>query len=156
MRLNDALLGCILLLVAAVVAAIAWGFPAVPGQDYGASTFPLLIATGLAGCGAVLIGSGLRERAPIVEWQAWLGEPRRVIDFLSVITAIIVWILAWRPLGFILTTAGVLFALLRRFGVSWKTSLAIAIATPLIMNYIFGRLLLVPLPAGLLAPIRWW
>jgi putative tricarboxylic transport membrane protein len=155
MRLNDALLGSLLLVLAAALAAIARTFPPVPGQDYGASAFPTLVAAGFAGCGLVLIRSGLRERAPLVVFRDWTRSPSRVIDVLATIAAVVFYIFAAEPLGFIPTTALILLALLRRFGVGWAASLAIAIATPLVMQFLFGRLLLVPLPWGLLAPIRW-
>lgn len=154
MRLNDAFLGCILLVLAAAVAIVAWGFPAVPGQDYGASTFPLLIAAGIAGCGLVLIRSGLQARGPLVEWQEWTRDSRHVVNVIGILAAIIVWILAWEPIGFMLTTAVLLFAMLRRFRVGWGMSLALAVVTPVVMQYLFGKLLLVPLPWGLLSPLR--
>lgn len=155
MRLNDALLGCIFLALAAVVAFVARGFPAVPGQDYGASTFPVLIAAGFAGCGLVLIRSGLREGAPLVEWRPWTRDGGLAINVLAIILAVVFYILVSGWLGFILTTAIILVALLRRFSVGWGTTVALAILVPLVMQYLFGNLLLVPLPWGLLAPIRW-
>lgn len=155
MRLNDALLGCILLVIAAIVAVASWGFPAVPGQDYGASSFPLLIAAGFAGCGVVLIRSGLRAGTPMIEWQDWTREPRHVVNLLAVVAAGVLWILAWEPLGFIVSTAVILFALLLRFRVGLGLAVALAIVAPVVMQYVFGNLLLVPLPWGLLAPIRW-
>jgi putative tricarboxylic transport membrane protein len=155
MRLNDALLGSLLLLLAAALAVVARTFPPVPGQDYGAGAFPTLIALGFAGCGLVLIRSGLKERAPLVVFRDWTRTPSRVIDVIATIAAVLFYILAAEPLGFIPTTALILLALLRRFGVGWGASVAIAVATPLVMQFLFGRLLLVPLPWGLLAPVRW-
>lgn len=155
MRLNDAVLGCIFLLVAVAVALTARGFPAVPGQDYGASSFPMLIAAGFAGCGLVLIRSGLRERTPLVEWRPWTRNSGLVVNVLAIIFAVVFYILVSAWLGFIPTTALILVALLRRFRVGWGTTLALAILAPLMMQYMFGNLLLVPLPWGLLAPIRW-
>ena len=54
MRFSDTLLGCVLLVLAAVVGWVASGFPPVPGQDHGASSFPLVIAAGFAACGLLL------------------------------------------------------------------------------------------------------
>lgn len=155
MRLNDALLGAILLVVAAVLGYVARGFPAVPGQDYGASAFPTLIAVGFAGCGLVLIRQGLKEKAPLVIWRDWTRDHRHVVNVLSIIAATLFYIFVADRLGFILTTATLLLALLLRFRVRWTTAVAIAVAIPVIMQYLFGNLLLVPLPWGLLAPIRW-
>jgi len=88
MHLNDALLGSLLLFLAAALAVIARGFHAVPGQDYGASAFPTLIAAGFAGCGLVLIRSGLKERAPLVAFRDWTRSPSRVVDVLATIAAV--------------------------------------------------------------------
>lgn len=155
MRLNDALLGALLLVLAAVLAVVARGFPAVPGQDYGASAFPTLIAAGFAGCGLVLIRQGMKEKAPLVIWRDWTRDHRHVVNVLAIIAAVLFYILFAGWLGFMVTTALILLALFRRFRVGWGLSLAIAIVMPPVMQYLFGNLLLVPLPWGLLAPIRW-
>lgn len=155
MRLNDALLGAILIVIAAVLAIVARGFPAVPGQDYGASAFPTLIAVGFAGCGVVLIRQGLREKAPLVVWRDWTRDRRHIVNVLSIVAATLFYIFLSERLGFILTTAIILLALLLRFRVRPVTAVAIAIGTPIVMQYLFGNLLLVPLPWGVLAPIRW-
>jgi hypothetical protein len=42
------------------------------------------------------------------------------------------------------------------FGAGWATSVLVALVVPVAMQYLFGRVLLVPLPWGLLAPVRWW
>lgn len=156
MRLNDALLGLLLILLGAAMAWRAQSFPAVPGQQIGASAFPTLIAVGFAFCGIVLVVSGLRQRAPLLVRSEWTRDPRGVLNVLAVIGSILFYILAARTLGFIPTMALILLVLQRLFGVGWVTTIIVAIAVPLAMQYIFGRLLLVPLPWGWLAPIRWW
>jgi putative tricarboxylic transport membrane protein len=155
MRLNDALLGGILIIVAIVLAVVARGFPAVPGQNYGAAAFPTLIAVGFAGCGAVLIRQGLKDKEPLVVWREWTRDHRHVANVLLIVAATLFYIFFANLLGFILTTAILLLVLLLRFRVRWTTALAVAIVVPFLMQYLFGNLLLVPLPWGLLAPIRW-
>ena len=51
MRVNDAITGFALLAFAIATFAYARTLPAIPGQDYGAAVFPMLVAAGLAGCG---------------------------------------------------------------------------------------------------------
>ena len=155
MRFNDAVLGSVLIVFAAALATYSRTFPDIPGQQYGASVFPTLIALGLAGSGAMLVVSGLRQHAPLVVWADWARERHGVRNVVIVILLVIFYIVASRRLGFILTTALLLLALLLRFRVRWTTAVAIAIVIPVIMQYLFGNLLLVPLPWGLLAPIRW-
>ena len=155
MRLNDAFLGCLLLLLAGALAIMARSFPPVPGQDYGAGAFPTLVAAGFAGCGLLLIRQGIKEKAPLVVWADWTRDHRHVVNVLAIIAAVLFYILVADRLGFMPTTALILLALFRRFGVGWWPSLAIALLMPPVMQYLFGNLLLVPLPWGLLAPIRW-
>jgi putative tricarboxylic transport membrane protein len=156
MRLNDALLGLLLVVLAGAIAWRAQFFPAVPGQTIGASAFPTLIAAGFAFCGVVLIVSGLRERAPAVIWSDWTQEPRAILNVLATIGAVVFYLLAARTLGFIPTTFLILLALQRLFGVGWAATLSVAILVPIGMQYVFGKMLLVPLPWGLLAPVRLW
>ncbi len=156
MRLNDAVLGALLLVFAAGLALASRGFPSVPGQDYGASAFPTLIALGFALCGIVLVVSGLKARMPVVVWTDWARDRTGRVNVLATIAAVVFYILAADWLGFIPAMTLILVALLRRFGVGWAATIVVAILTPLLMQYLFGSLLLVPLPWGVLAPIRWW
>ncbi|MFN7102160.1 MAG: hypothetical protein ACK4N1_06000, partial [Pseudorhizobium sp.] len=61
MRFNDATIGAIFLLLGVSLAWYSYGLPAIPGQDYGAATFPLMVAVGLIGCSARLLYSGIRK-----------------------------------------------------------------------------------------------
>jgi putative tricarboxylic transport membrane protein len=156
MRLNDGLLGLILIAFAAAHAYPSRAFLTIPGQHYCASAFPTLIAVGFAGCGLVLVASAIRQRAPLVVWQDWTRDGRGIVNVVATIGAVVFYIVAWHRLGFILTSIPVLVLLLRLFGVGWFWTLTIAIVVPLGMQYLFGRVLLVPLPWGLLAPVRLW
>lgn len=156
MRLNDALLGLVLIAVAALLAWQARGFPAVPGQQIGAAAFPTLIAAGFALCGVVLLASGLRQRAPLLIRADWTRDRRGVLNVLAVIAAVLFYLVAAHILGFIPTMALILVVLQRLFGTGWPLALAVAATVPVGMQYLFGRMLLVPLPWGLLEPVRLW
>jgi len=88
-------------------------------------------------------------------WREWARDPRRIINIAATIAAVVFYILVAERLGFILTMALILVGLLRRFGSGWVLSIAVAIIVPIVMQYLFGTLLLVPLPWGPLAPLRW-
>lgn len=156
MRLNDALLGILLLGLAAALYTGSRGFPDIPGQRYGAALFPTIIAIGFLGCGLVLIASGLRARARLVTFGDWARDPRGLVNVLATIGAIVLYIALSDRLGFVPTLAPILVVLLRLFGVGWALSIALAILVPIGMHWLFGRLLLVPLPWGILAPWRLW
>ena len=63
MRINDAILGAVLLVFSLVVGLYARTFPAIPGQEYGASVFPTWISIAFGLCSIVLIAGGMRQWA---------------------------------------------------------------------------------------------
>ena len=76
--------------------------------------------------------------------------------YVITIALVVFYIVASDRLGFMVVTAPILLVLLRLFGVGWMTSIAVAILVTLLIQYLFGTWLYVPLPWGLLAPVRWW
>ncbi len=156
MRLNDALLGVLLFGVATALYLGSRDFPSIPGQQIGAGAFPMILATGFALCGAVLVVSGLRSGLPAIVWTEWTRERNGIRNVLVTVAMVIVYIIFARQLGFMLTMAPIILLMLRLLGVGWLVSIAIAVIAVLVMQYLFGSVLLVPLSWGLLAPIRWW
>ncbi|WP_119421685.1 tripartite tricarboxylate transporter TctB family protein [Rhodospirillaceae bacterium SYSU D60015] len=151
MRLNDAVIGLVLIVVGLLVIWHTRSFPAMPGQKYGPDLFPSLIAAGLAFGGVILVASGLRARAPFVQMGAWARSPLLLLNFLSVPAALLFYILCSDALGFLLAAPlvlAVLIALYRRGRV--VSSVAIAIVAALLIQQAFSRLLLVPLPRGVI------
>ena len=156
MRLNDAVVGVALILFALVMIWHTRTFPAMPGQNYGPALFPTLIGVGFIVTGVILTVSGLRrrDREPFVGGGEWLRSGPHVINFLAVVGGLLLYILVSDWLGFILTSLLLLFGWLVLFrGGKPISSLAIALAVTLAVNYAFSQLLLVPLPLGLLQPL---
>jgi putative tricarboxylic transport membrane protein len=154
MRLNDAIIGAVLIVLGAAVAFWSQSFPDIPGQQYGAAVFPTLIAACLAGSGLLLIAAGVRRRSPVVAWADWARERHGLRNVLVTVAAILTYILVVDRLGFILTMAPILLIMLRLLGVGWLTSIATAALVTLAIHYLFVNQLYVPLPWGLLAPLR--
>jgi putative tricarboxylic transport membrane protein len=155
-RLNDAVIGVVLVLFALAMIWHVRSFPAMPGQDYGPALFPTLIGIGFIVTGGILIAGGLARRRtePWFAGGAWLRSPHHVIDFLAVVGGLLFYILASGWLGFILTSLLLLFGWLVLFrGGRPISSLVIAVAVTLVVDYAFSQLLLVPLPLGLLQPL---
>ncbi len=61
-KLNDAVWGALLLLLAAAVLVHVQAFGTIPGQKYGPAIFPGLVACGIAICAVLLIFNGLAAR----------------------------------------------------------------------------------------------
>jgi putative tricarboxylic transport membrane protein len=157
LRLNDAILGLALILLAAWVIYLTAAFPAFPGQDYGPSLFPRVIATGVILCGAGLVWRGLAARragtAPWVELAPWVRQGRSVVSFLAMLAAMGFYLVASDPLGFIPTAVVLLLGLFMWFGVRVITAVPIAIGMTLLVYWFFGTLMRVPLPRGVLDPV---
>lgn len=151
MRFNDAVIGLALIVVGALVIWHTRSFPAMPGQKYGPDLFPGLIASGLILGGILLVASGLRARAPVVQAGPWTRSPHLLANFLSVPAALLFYILCSDALGFLLAATLVLASLIvlyRRGRV--VSSIAIAIVAAVAIQQAFSRLLLVPLPRGVI------
>lgn len=173
MRLNDAVVGIVLVLFAIAEIAYSTTFPTLHGQAYGSSLFPTIIGCCLIACGLVLIVRGLQTRrqsahsaassSPLanhaaesqrwVQWDDWVRDRSRCINMLLVPGLLIVYIALSDFIGFIPLAATILTVLLYRLGSSLLFSLLIASSTTVLLQLLFARVLLVPLPSGLL--LRW-
>lgn len=157
MRFNNVIPGGVIILFALAVIAYANTFPRLHGQNYGPDLFPTLIGIGLLVCGAILIFQGVMQRAttPMVDIGDWAQNRSNVVNVVILLGCIIFYILISDALGFIPTSLLVLTTLLLRFGSSWIGSITIAFITTLIIHTLFAKLLLVPLPWGILLPVAW-
>ena len=155
MRLNDAIIGAVLIVLATALVLWSRSFPDIPGQQYGAAVFPTLIAAGLAGSGILLITSGIGKGGPVIAWADWAQERHGLRNVFVTVAAILFYILVADTLGFVLTMTPILLLMLRLLGVGWPTSIALSIVVSLVIHYLFVNQLYVPLPWGLLEPIRW-
>jgi putative tricarboxylic transport membrane protein len=153
MRVNDAVIGSVLLLLSIAVLWHVRTFPTMPGQSYGPALFPGLIASGLAGVSLLLIVQGLRSGEPWLRWAG--GSARGRIAFATTVAAMFFyWLLADR-LGFIVCAAVALIAMLLSFGVRASRALPVALVATLVIHGAFYKLLKVPLPWGILQPLAW-
>jgi putative tricarboxylic transport membrane protein len=157
MRLNDAVFGVLLIVFAIAEIAYTRTFPSLHGQAYGPDLFPILIGVGFLITGAVLTLRGLAQRAghTLLEVGAWAADRRNVVNFALVLLALLFYIAASDWLGFILTAFIIMLVLLKSFGSGWVAAVVIATLTTLCIHTLFARVLLVPLPWGLLQPVAW-
>ena len=157
MRFNDAIPGALLILFALAEIAYATTFPSLHGQNYGPDLFPIIIGCGLLICGAILVAKGVaaRARIPMVEVGDWAQDRGNVLNVLILLGGISFYILMSDALGFIPTSLIILVTLLIRLGSTWSSSIIVAIATTFIIHTLFAKVLLVPLPWGILLPVAW-
>ncbi|MBU8537747.1 tripartite tricarboxylate transporter TctB family protein [Falsiroseomonas tokyonensis] len=150
MRMNDALLGALLLGFAGWVWWLTTFFPSFPGQDYGPNLFPRILAAGIGFCALVLLLRGLRQRAPLLVVEGWMAQPRRVVSFLLIPLASLAYILVSDPLGFIPTAFLLLLGLFLWFQARPVVALPVAAGMTLLVHWFFAGLMRVPLPRGVL------
>lgn len=130
-------------------------FPGLHGQAYGPDLFPTLISIGLIGSGLTLVARGLinRQTSPWFNAHSWAANRPAQINLLLTIASVLVFILFANAVGFIFLAVPVLIVLGYRFGVPLIYAVILSIVTTLIIHTLFVRILLVPLPRGLLDSI---
>lgn len=153
MRMNDAVIGALLLLVAGAVLMRASTFPTLPDQPLGPGTFPMLVAAVMGLCGTTLVLHGLRTRAPIVALADWMRAPGAVRRMAAVPAFVVLYILLSQRVGFLILMPPLLFALLLVMAVRPLTAALTALAGTAMIWLLFVRILLVPLPLGWLTEV---
>jgi putative tricarboxylic transport membrane protein len=152
MKINDAIFGAIFLLLGVVVVVHVQAFPMIPGQQVGPALFPGLVAAGLAVCGALLIFSGIRNRAtqPWYETADWLRSGRHLIGLVAIVGGVAAYVLFANTIGFLIVAPILLWIWCIVLGVDRLRALMVAVAATAIIWYAFYKLLRVPLPWGVL------
>ena len=161
MRFNDAITGAVLVAFAVAEITYTRTFPSLHGQSYGPDLFPRLIGLGLLGCGCVLIVRGLLARRanaqPSPDTVTGWCDSSNIVDSSHAKTNVgltifflLVYIFLSDWIGFIPLSLVIISTLLYRLGSSLVIAVMIAIATTIVIQILFAKVLLVPLPAGLL------
>ncbi|TKW76386.1 MAG: tripartite tricarboxylate transporter TctB family protein [Bradyrhizobium icense] len=161
MRLPDRVTGLFLVGLGAAAAYGGWRLPPVPGQPVGPNVFPLVIGIGLLLCGLAIafgIGHSFEEEEEIIPFEG--GEAPAPTGKLYGLRALLppalllFYVVVAERVGFILTAAIIVYVTATALGARWKLALPLAVAAPIVIHLIFGKLLRVPLPIGLL-PMPW-
>lgn len=155
MRVNDALTGAVLLVLAVALVLHARSFPAIPGQDYGAAVFPTAIAGALGILALVLIVQGVRHWEGAVAWSDWARSHHGPVNLALAVGGVLAYVLLAGRLGFIPIMAAILTVLFLALGTRWWLSLPIALLVTLLIHVMFVDLLKVPLPWGIVPPTVW-
>ncbi|MCI4663898.1 MAG: tripartite tricarboxylate transporter TctB family protein [Neomegalonema sp.] len=153
MKINDSILGAGLLALGASMAFIASGFASFPGQKYGPSLFPSLIASALMLCGGALIVQGLRARRrgePWVSIDQVMRDRQGFGAAFLVIASILAHILIGDWLGFLPICVVSLATLFLWLGFRPLTVALATLCATVVIWWSFAELLRVPLPHGVL------
>lgn len=164
MRKAEFLAGIVLSVSGGGVVLGAAQFPVIPGQDFGPGFFPTILGAGLFLSGAAFAISALRqyEDAAAESTGGTIEqEPGEEIASERPYYAALAWLLLglvaiiklWESVGFVLLLSVFLTGFMVALKVSpWRAALLAIVAT-LAVYLVFIRVLMVPLPAGMLAPL---
>lgn len=157
MRFNDSVFGVILIAFAIAVISYSSTFPRLHGQNYGPDLFPMIIGVGLMAFGGILIAQGWAQRAtrPLLVVGDWAQDRSNVANVVILLGSVIFYIVFSTWLGFIPAAFLIQSVLLVRLGSSLLLSITIAAISTMVIHTLFAKLLLVPLPWGLLLPVAW-
>lgn len=147
MKLNDRIIGLIAIIGGIAIISGTFGFRAVPGQQFGSAFFPRIVgaATILAGLAQIAVATPgpLLAIAPALRGRDALCK-------LAVVVLVVFWLMSVQSLGFLLCTALVVAALALILGARPLPAAGVALGLPVLLHLIFGTLLRVPLPRGLI------
>lgn len=158
MRFNDVFFGVAILALSLFVWFSAIGFPKVPGTVYGPAFFPQILAIGLGVCALLLMYNGVqavRAGGALVEFSIWARDPLRWFGVLLTLGTMVVYtmlddILGFHIAGFIITLGFMLY-----LGVRLWLAVLLSLGAVIVIWLLFARVLLVPLPGGVLTPYLW-
>lgn len=157
MKFSDVALGAFLACFAIAMMAWASTFPRPQGSAFGPALFPLVIGGLMACAGVTLTVQGLRAGAtrPLVALDPWMRQARPILNVALVLGLPALYIVASDRIGFIPLAALLLFALTWQLGGRLLPAIVSAVLVPVAIHAFFVKLLLVPLPWGLLASVAW-
>lgn len=147
MKINDRLIGLLAIIGGIAIICGTFGFREIPGQQFGSGFFPRIVGGVVIFVGVVQIL--IATPAPLVQ----IGEELRSRDALlklGVPASVIFWLLTVNSLGFLLTTMIVALVLSVALGARVLPALVTAVGLSAMLYLIFGVLLRVPLPRGMI------
>jgi len=157
MKFHDSVCGAALFALAVFIFAYALTIPPMPGQQYGADVFPRLVAIGLGSFSLMLVWRGWKYSPKDTPWAAvapWARDPHTRGNFIIAFVLTIAYVLLDETVGFIPLGIAILMILFVRQGVPWRKGALIAVIMVVITQILFGQMLRVPLPRGVLT--GWW
>jgi putative tricarboxylic transport membrane protein len=148
---TDLLLGLGFAIGGAVVVAASQTTPTIPGQAYGPGFFPFLIGCGLIMGGIVMATRAVTDPA-VPELAAGPAARGRahVATLAFIVIGLVGCIFLLEPVGFIPLTTALTAGFMILLRVSPLVATALALAGSIVVTLIFSKILLVPLPSGLL------
>lgn len=156
MRIDDRLIGGALALLSIAIILGARGLPSVPGTRFGPELMPTLIGIAMGVLSIRIFITGLTQNG-VTGWfnaSEWAGATRPLYCAIWTLAGIALGIVLLPVIGFPLYGLGFALPLMLLMGARLVPAVLTSVALVLVAQFVFARLLFVPLPAGPL-PLPW-
>jgi putative tricarboxylic transport membrane protein len=150
MAIRDSIIGVISLVFAAFVFCATLDFPSLEGGYPGPALFPRILSLLFALCGLVLIFQDVKADRSNMDRKAFFPGWAATWNAISVIAVVVLYMLVVDILGFILTALILFSVLMKKLGVGVLRSLVLSFAVTIGIYLLFNKMLMVPLPWGLI------
>jgi putative tricarboxylic transport membrane protein len=153
MKISDSVVGAGFVVAGALIIGDTLKFPPLEGGQPGPALFPRILACLMIIFGALVSVNGLRARdtSDKVAWRELYRNPG-FINALFVLGGVVAYILFVEKTGFLIIATLVTFVLMLRLRVRFLLALVVSVVFTNLVYLLFAKILLVPLPTGLL----WW
>jgi putative tricarboxylic transport membrane protein len=147
MKRNDIIAGGIFIALGIFIFTQTWNYPSPEEGHPGPDLFPNILALLFIGFGLALI---LKARRLISAEAEIISGPKKISNALFVLAIVAVYVGVVNFVGFLITSAVLLFLLMKKLGVTILKSAIASIIITLFINLMFSKILRVPLPYGIL------
>lgn len=152
MRLNDAILGVIVIIGSLLAIWEARSYSALPGVPYGPGLFPTVVAVAMIFGGLLLIFKGLtnRKTSGWLVLDPWAKKGRTYCTLGIIFGSLLFYIFFSEKFGFLITSWCILLLLLMwtRGKQHIISTMLITLGFPVIVYFLFATMLRIPLPRG--------
>ena len=150
MRIDDRIIGGALALLSLAIILGARGLPSVPGTTFGPALMPTLIGIAMGVLSIRILVTGLLQKSSTgwFDLSEWKGASRPVFCALWTLAGIALGIVLLPIIGFPLYGLGFALPLMLLMGARPLHAVLTSVGLVLVAQFVFARLLFVPLPAG--------
>lgn len=148
MKRNDIIAGGIFIALGIFIFTQTISYPSPEKGHPGPDLFPNILAILFITFGGALI---FKARKPSLKDEVEIASgPKRVSNALFVLGIVVAYVALVDSVGFLITSAVLLFILMKILGVTVLRSAIATITITLFINLMFSKILRVPLPIGIL------
>lgn len=148
MKRNDIIAGAIFIALGLFIFTQTYNFPSLEKGHPGPDLFPNLLALLFIVFGSVLIFKARKLSSEKADSST--STPKKISNAFFVLAIVGIYVLVVNIIGFLITSALLLFLLMKKLGVSLLKSSIASIIITLFINLLFSKILRVPLPYGIL------